>query len=119
MLLSTNLNTGADWATIIGGVIGTILFIITIIGLMFKARNWLDKKLTVNGGDTLTLGDTVGRIESKTDENRNILLYHLAHHPGPSDLPKDYVAPPPPRTEEMIPTRAELIESAPEGGLTR
>jgi hypothetical protein len=65
----------------------------------------IDKKATPNGGDTLDLGDTVARIEGKQDEQRDLLLWHLAHHPG---LPIAVGVPVPPLPETLIPTRAAV-----------
>lgn len=90
------------------GVVGAIAaFLVRAFLRWFDVRlKALDRKATPNGGQTLDLGDTVARIEYKQDEQRSLLLYHLAHHPGYPPLPDEIEIHPPPIS--MVPTRAAV-----------
>lgn len=92
-----------DWSQIIVAIVVVLGFVGTVstfVGRRFV--KWLDgklaaidKKATPNGGNTLDLGDTVARMETKQDWQGELLLYHLAHHDGGRAAPP-LLAPPTP-----------------------
>lgn len=101
-MLADTLSIGTDWVSVIAGVATIILFLAACYAFFVRRfHQWLKKELQENGGDTLAVGDTLGRIEQKTDETRGMMLAHLVAHPG--------TATPPP--ELLAPTRDTVVEN--------
>lgn len=115
MSIATTLHSSADWATIVAAIVAVVVALSAVVAFFARrTMRWLNNQLSelthktsMNGGTSLDLGDTSARIETKLDETRTILLFHLAHHPGES-LPPTFIPPPAPTTETMLPTRAEI-----------
>jgi hypothetical protein len=87
-----DLTTSYDWAGLIASMVTILLFvgaILAFIGRLFWRKvdqklTEIDHKSTPNGKDTLSLGDTAARTESKVDELRGMFIMHLQNHPGAS-----------------------------------
>lgn len=102
-----------DWSQIIVSITIVLAFFGTIVAFLVRRFvKWLDgklsaidKKATPNGGHTLDLGDTASRSETKLDELRDLFLYHLAHHPGATEMPSDLVPVSLPSVDTLAPTR--------------
>lgn len=116
MLAETVSQTTYDWSGTVYAVVGTLAFIsaaILFVGRAFWKKvdakiSAVDKKATPNGGDTLDLGDTVARTETKVDELRGMFRLHLQNHPGPG-------VPPTAALVSATPSREDIVAKTEEG----
>ena len=95
-------------------ITAAVAFVGLVLGLI-RFGYWLSGRLenlarqaTPNGLNTLDAGDTAARSETKLDELRGLVLWHISHHPGPSEIPSVAVGRPPPLPTTLTPTREEI-----------
>jgi len=102
-------------------ITAAVAFAGLVLGLI-RFGYWLSGRLenlahqaTPNGLNTLDTGDTAARSETKLDELRGLVLWHISHHPGPSEVPTiARTADPPPET--LTPTREAIATACKEEG---
>ena len=94
-------------------ITAAVAFVGLVLGLI-RFGYWLSGRLenlahqaTPNGLNTLDTGDTAARSETKLDELRGLVLWHISYHPGPSESPPipDRQLPIP---TTLTPTREEI-----------
>lgn len=121
MIIAATASQAYDISGTVYAVLASLAILATL-ALWLGRRFWrkvdeklasMDKKATPNGGDTLELGDTAARIENKVDGLNSALMYHLQHHPGPSN---GWSTSPPAPVSAPQPTRKEIEATVGEAG---